>query len=286
MNYRHIFHAGNFGDVFKHWILTLLLRSLHRKETPFFYMETHAGAGRYDLMSQPARKTGEHRDGVERLWRVVVSAEFENYLAAVRAVNTDLGSNYGALPSLRTYPGSPLIAVGLARAQDRLVLFECEAHAHAALQAEFARDRRVAVHHADGYTGLKSALPPHEGRGLVLIDPAYEHPDGFTRVLAGLQAGYDRWGNGIYAVWYPIKDRAANQNWRGDIAALGLRKTLIAELAVFPEDNAFRLNACGMIIVNPPWQIDRVLELGLAQLLSWLQRDVPGRCEVTWLVPE
>lgn len=286
MNYRHVFHAGNFGDVFKHWVLTLLLRVLHRKDTPFFYMETHAGAGRYDLTSDPARTTGEYRDGIERLWRVVASAEFEDYLAAVRAVNTALGNNHGAPPSLRTYPGSPLIAVGLARAQDRLVLFEREAHAHAVLKAEFARDRRVATPLADGYTGLKSILPPREGRGLVLIDPAYEQPDEFRRVLAGLQTGYDRWGNGIYAIWYPIKDRAANKNWRSAIAALGLRKTLIAELAAFPEDNAFRLNGCGMIIVNPPWQIDRALERGLAQLLSWLQRDTPGRCEVTWLVPE
>lgn len=287
MNYRHIFHAGNFGDVFKHWILTRLLQALIHKDKPFFYMETHAGAGRYDLTSGQAQTTGEFHDGIARLWRATaVSAEFESYLKAVHGVNTARGNRPGALPTVRSYLGSPLIAVRFARAPDRLVLFEREPHAHDALKAEFARDRRVAVHHADGYRGLKSFLPPREGRGLVLIDPACECPDEFRRVLAGLQIGHDRWGQGIYALWYPIKDRAANRNWRADITALGLRKTLIAELAVFSEDNAFRLNGCGMIIVNPPWQFDQVLEQGLAQLSSWLRRDAPGRCEVTWLVPE
>ena len=95
-----------------------------------------------------------------------------------------------------------------------------------------------------------------------------------------------RWSNGIYAVWYPIKNRAISLNWRRDMVALGLRKTLVAEIALFPEDNAFRLNGCGMIIVNPPWRIDETIAKSLPLLLGWLKRETPGRCEVTWLVPE
>jgi 23S rRNA (adenine2030-N6)-methyltransferase len=280
VNYRHLFHAGHFADVFKHVILVRLIKALQNKDKGFAYIETHAGPGRYDLQAPEAQKTGEYRDGIARLWDAVGAAEMgiAEYLAAVRAVNRD--------QRLRYYPGSPRIARLFLRPQDRMRLceqgpVECEQ-----LQAEFAGDRQVNVHCGDGHALLKGWLPPPERRGLVLIDPPYERPDEFSRVCAGLRMATDRWPNGMYAVWYPIKDRATCLKWRRDVIALGLRKTLCAEIAVFPEDNAFRLNGCGMILVNPPWRLDEAIAKSLPLMLDRLKRETPGRCEVTWLVPE
>lgn len=286
MNYRHVFHAGNFADVFKHWVLTLLLRALRAKDAAFFYMDTHAGAGRYDLSSEQARKTEEYQGGIEKLIGIVPPPDFQDYIVTVRALNpSDRDEEFGTT-ALSMYPGSPLIAARLTRAQDRLVLLENAPDTYAALRLEFAEDKRVAVHQQDAYLGLKAFLPPREGRGLVLIDPAYEHDDDSERVLAALQMAHARWSNGIYAAWYPIKDRATCLKWRRDVIALGLRKTLCAEIAVFPEDNAFRLNGCGMILVNPPWRLDEAIAKSLPLMLDRLKRETPGRCEVTWLVPE
>ena len=277
MNYGHIFHAGNFADVFKHVVLVHVLKALRRKDTGFCYIETHAGRGRYDLRAPESEKTGEHRDGIGRLW-VKPQDQFDDYLAAVRAVNSGR--------TLHEYPGSPRIARFWLRPQDRMRLCERKPEECARLQADFSGELKVHVHCGDGYAALKAWLPPQESRGCVFIDPAYENDDEFERVLTSLRDAHARWAIGVYAVWYPIKDRAANLDWRRAVTAIGLRKTLVAELALFPEDNAFRLNGCGMVLVNPPWQLDGLLERELPQLLEVLKHGTAGRCDVTWLVPE
>jgi 23S rRNA (adenine2030-N6)-methyltransferase len=279
VNYRHAFHAGNFADVFKHAILALLLKALHKKDTPFCYLDTHAGAGRYDLKHAAARKTGEYQQGIARLWaETALPAELTDYLAAVRAVNRG--------EALRFYPGSPRIARFFLRPQDRMVLLEQHPEEAAALKQEFAGDRQVVVHEQDGYQGLKAYLPPPERRGLVLIDPPYEAPDEFDRVVSGLRTAWGRWPTGVYAVWYPLKDRAPVAHFHRRLAAGGIPKILVAELGLYPEAPAFRLNGCGMVLVNPPWQLDDILR----QLLPWLKdrlgQDLAGQVTVNWLVPE
>ncbi len=297
MNYRHLFHAGNFADVFKHAVLTLLLKSLHAKDTPFRYLETHAGGGRYDLQSEAARKTGEWRDGIARLWdRADTFPELADYLAAVRAANSG--------NALRFYPGSPRIARSLLRSQDRMVLFELVPEEGERLAREFTRDAQVRIQMQDGYAGLKAMLPPPERRGLVLMDPPYEAATEFTEIFKALKTAHARWATGMYALWYPIKERLPVTRLHARLAASGIRKVLCTEFLVYPEDTAFRLNGCGMVLVNPPWKLDDSLRGLLPRLLATLavpahpaptalerpysSEPIAGRGQTTvsWLVPE
>ncbi len=278
MNYRHIFHAGNFADVFKHVVLSLLLKSLHRKDTPFCYLDTHAGAGRYDLSSEAAQKTGEYRDGIQRLWDRDVLPEVADYLAAVHATNAE--------GRLRYYPGSPAIARFFLRPQDRMVLLELQADECAALQARYAGDRQVVVQRQDGYAGLKAHLPPKERRGLVLLDPPYESNQEYEQIVAGLRVAHERWASGMYAIWYPIKDRAPVERFHRALVATGIRRILLAEFCPFPEDSGFRLNGCGMVMINPPWKLEETLRRLLPGLLDVLRQHPAARTALTWLAPE
>jgi 23S rRNA (adenine2030-N6)-methyltransferase len=278
MNYRHIFHAGNFADVFKHVVLSLLLKSLHRKDTPFCYLDTHAGAGRYDLSSAAAQKTGEYRDGIKRLLNSQPIPELTDYLAAVRALNDG--------DTLRYYPGSPRIARFFLRPQDRAVLLELQPEECTQLQAEFAGDRQVIVQGQDGYAGLKAFLPPKERRGLVLIDPPYESDQEFDQVIEGLRLAHARWDSGMLALWYPVKSRPPVERLHRRLVATGIRKILLAEFSPYPEDTAFRLNGCGMVVINPPWKLDETLHSLLPTLLEVLRQHPAGRVTTSWLVPE
>ena len=278
MNYRHIFHAGNFADVFKHVVLTLLLNSLQRKDAPFCYLDTHAGAGRYDLSSEAAQKTGEYHDGIQRLWDKHPLPELANYFAAVRANNAE--------GKLRYYPGSPAIARFFLRPNDRMVLLELQADECALLRNRFANDRQVVVQRQDGYAGLKAYLPPKEKRGLVLLDPPYESDKEYERVIEGLRNALARWTSGVYAVWYPIKDRLPVERFHRALVASGVRKILAAEFSPYAEDSAFRLNGCGMVLVNPPWKLDDTLRIVMPWLLDVLRQHPAGRTSISWLLPE
>lgn len=278
MNYRHIFHAGNFADVFKHAVLSLLLKSLHRKDKPFCYLDTHAGAGRYDLTSAAAQKTGEFRAGIARLWKEAPAPELADYLAAVRALNDG--------DALRFYPGSPRIARFFLRPQDRAVLLELQPEEGARLKNEFAGDRQVTVQAQDGYAGLKAFLPPPERRGLVMIDPPYESDKEWDQVVEELRLAHARWDSGMYALWYPIKDRAPVERFQRQLVASGIRKVLLVELSPYPEDTAFRLNGCGMLVVNPPWKLEESLDALLPLLLARWRQHPGARSTHAWLVPE
>jgi 23S rRNA (adenine2030-N6)-methyltransferase len=278
MNYRHAFHAGNFADVFKHVMLSHLLGSLHRKDTPFCYLDTHAGAGRYDLGSEAAQKTRESDNGIRRLWTADTSPGWADYLAAVRALNPGKILNY--------YPGSPAVARFFLRPGDRMILLELQPQECAQLKAQFAGDSQVTVLAQNAYAGLKALLPPRERRGLVLIDPPYESEDEYRQAVEGLRAAHSRWSSGIYALWYPIKDRRPVERLHQALAASGMRRILAAELAPYPEDTGFRLNGCGMIVINPPWKLDETLRTLLPRLLDVLRQHPDGRSGISWLVPE
>ena len=272
LSYRHAFHAGNHADVFKHLVLSLLLQSLLKKEKAFFVLDTHAGAGRYHLGSEMARKNREFADGIERLWGLPqVPEEMGPYLEAIRTTNPG--------QELRWYPGSPRILRHFLRPQDRLVLSELHPSEAREITREFAGDRQVRVEPADGYQTLKAQLPPRERRGLVHIDPAYELRDERRRVLEALADAHRRWATGIFAVWYPIQDRATADDFLRRLARLGLPKVLVTEFCVLPEE-AFRLTGSGMILVNPPWQLDEQLR----HLLPWLSTQLGVGGHGTWQV--
>jgi len=279
LNYRHAFHAGNFADVFKHLVLVALLEALKRKEKGFAYFETHAGAGRYDLRDPAVQKTAEYRDGIGRLWRAASADPLTTaYLAAVRGVNRG--------PALRVYPGSPRIARALVRPQDRLGLAEREPGECARLAREFARDRQVRVECGDGYARLDAWLPPPEARGLVLLDPPYESAGEWRTVGEAVVAAHRRWSTGVYALWYPLKAGAPVARLKQALEASGVRRILVAELEVWPNDTPFRLNGCGMAMINPPWRVDEELERALPPLSGQLRQGPRATARVEWLVPE
>ncbi|MBN9561956.1 MAG: 23S rRNA (adenine(2030)-N(6))-methyltransferase RlmJ [Alphaproteobacteria bacterium] len=261
MNYRHAFHAGNAGDCLKHALLVSMLRALARKDAAFAVLDTHAGAGRYDLASGPAERTGEWRSGIARLLDDPPEA-LRDYVETVR--------------SLGLYPGSPALIRALLRPQDRLAC--CELHPEDAgeLRRLFARDRQVAVHHRDGWEALGALLPPAERRGLVLIDPPYEAPGEFDRVVAGLRAAQAKFPTGVYAAWYPIKHRAPVRAFHAALRESGLRDIVAAELLLREPLDPARLNGSGLVVVNPPWRFEAEAEPILAALLDRLGEREPG----------
>jgi 23S rRNA (adenine2030-N6)-methyltransferase len=276
--YRHLFHAGNFADVFKHALLVRLLLALRQKEKPFCYIDTHAGIGVYDLEHPWAQKNAEFRDGIARLWqRTDVPDLFAPYFAAVRAENRG--------NALRFYPGSPRIARTLLRAGDRMVLTELNETDCEAVERIFAGDKQVSVHLMDGYHALKAHLPPRERRGLVLIDSSFDRAGEFDRLVAGLVSAHERWATGVCAAWYPLMEHATMRRFERDVIATGIRKILQVELSVHPEGWSQSLRGCGLLVVNPPFK----LETEAKPMLAWLWRalaDGVGGQHVQWLVPE
>jgi len=277
--YRHQFHAGNFADVFKHALLVRLFLALAKKETPYCYVDTHAGIGRYDLSRPWALKNAEFRNGITRLWeRPDIPELLTPYLEAVRAENPD--------GRLRFYPGSPWIARRLLRRGDRMVLSELNKTDVAELGELFARDRHVTVHLMDGYQALKAHLPPKERRGLVLIDSSFDRAGEFKRVPEALATAHERWATGIYAAWYPLMELPTMRAFERDIVATGIRKILQLELSVRPEGWTDSLRGCGMLVVNPPFHFYDEAAAMVAWLWRALAPDGDGARRVRWLVPE
>lgn len=274
MNYRHIFHAGNRCDVVKHAILTLVLRRLRDKETPFAVLDTHAGIGFYDLEDPRAKKTEESAEGILSLLNAPALPALVDYAAVLRKMNPlwDGKSAQG----FRVYPGSPLFAYHMLRAQDRLIA--CEMHPEDAeiLRLQAPKDARFQVHARDGFAALRAFLPPPEKRGLALIDPPYEQPDEFDAVVKNLVAAHRRWPNGIYLIWYPVKDRPAIWKFHEALARSGIPKILCAEFVYHEDVRADRLNGCGMMIVNPPWKLDDEIAALLPALHDALRTEYKG----------
>ncbi len=279
LSYRHAFHAGNFADVLKHTTLTLALQSLLKKDAALCYLDTHAGSGAYDLHGAPARKTGEYRDGIQRIWQHTdTPAVMAPYLDAMRAANAD--------GELRYYPGSPRLVHRLLRNNDRMVLMELHTTEYPLLKQEFAGDARVAVHHVDGFEGLKAFVPPKERRGLALVDPSYEVKTDFDKAVAAIHAAHERWATGTYLLWYPVLERALVNRLERHLHATGIKKILLAELCIRADDSATGLNGCGMVVINPPWQLDEQLNVLLPWLYQVLAPKGAGGQRVEWLVRE
>lgn len=276
MNYRHAFHAGNFADVHKHVTLLALIEILRRKDAPFVALETHAGAGIYDLRSGEASRTGEWADGIGRIFaETKAPAAARTYLAQVRALNP------GGV--LRLYPGSPALAAATLRPQDRLVLCELESSTSAALREALKGHKGVAIHQRDGWEALGGLLPPREAkRGLVLIDPPFEAANELDRMAEALIAAHRRWPQGVLAAWYPIKDRPPIDRFIRKLRAAGLPDLLVSELCIHLPTTGTRLNGSGMVIVNTPWKLDETLREAAAWLHDFLAQsaDAPWRVEM------
>lgn len=289
MNYRHAFHAGNFADVFKHVILSRILVHLGTKPQAFRVIDTHAGAGLYDLTSEQASRTGEWQDGIGRLSRATlapdVRALLAPYLDVLAGLNRD-GRPDGLPDGLRRYPGSPLIALAQMRPLDRLVACELEPEAAAALAANLKADRRSKAVAIDGWVALKAYVPPRERRGFVIIDPPFEQKDDFARLAREFVNAWRKWPTGIYALWYPIKERAGPDALAGALIEAGIAKILRAEIEPAPAGASGRLRACGLIVVNPPWLLAEELNRVLPGLAAALSDGAGGAWRADWLAGE
>jgi 23S rRNA (adenine2030-N6)-methyltransferase len=262
MNYRHSFHAGNFADAFKHIILIALIKSLQRKDTPFCYLDTHAGIGLYDLLTESTQKSKEYENGISK----ILTAEncpplITEYISCIQQFNPN---------QLQFYPGSPEIVKYFLRPQDRMVLCELHPEDYQTLKKRYPHHKQIAIHHQDGYLGLKAFLPPKEKRGLILIDPPYEQTNEFSQLFSSLLSALKRFENGVYAIWYPIKNREAIARFYRELKEKISRPLLISELTIYPDDISSRLNGCGMIIVNPPFQLD----IQLNEIIPWLRKTL------------
>ena len=277
--YRHQFHAGNFADAFKHALLAQLVLAMTRKDKPFFYLDTHAGIGQYDLLHEWAQKNAEHKDGIVRVWgRDDAPEEMQPYLDALRAENPG--------GTLRFYPGSPAIVRRLLRPQDRMVLTELNPKDAEALAVLYARDHQVTVELADGYMALNAHLPPKERRGLVFIDSSFDRAREFKRLTDALVLAQRKFATGVYALWYPLMDPASMRSFERGIVATGIRKVLQIEISVHAEDWTLGMRGCGMIVVNPPFGFDAVAQAIVGWLKPLLANGAVPHELVQWLVPE
>jgi 23S rRNA (adenine2030-N6)-methyltransferase len=283
MNYRHAFHAGNFADVLKHALLARLILYLTRKETPFRIIDTHAGEGAYDLSAEAAERTGEWRAGIGRL------ADLSAAAPAIRellAPYLDIVGPRDAEGRPLVYPGSPLIATRMMRAQDRGIFCELRPDAFDALQTRFSRDKRVKTIHLDGYIGLSAFVPPKERRGLVLVDPPFEQRDESETMLASFLDAHRKWPTGIYALWRPIKDEGESRRFLDALRASGVRKSLRLDLSVGGAGEDQRLRRTGLVVVNPPFTFEAEARALAAFLAERLAQGPGAGCEVEWVVGE
>ena len=278
MNYRHAFHAGNFADVIKHIVLVRILIYLRDKQAPFRVIDSHAGAGLYDLTSDEAHRSGEWLTGIARVMQARFSEAtlplVKPYLDIVRAFNPER--------ELKAYPGSPLIARALLRPQDRLTACEVEPAARKRLIEALRRDTQARVVDLDGWMALPAFVPPNERRGLVLIDPPYEQKDEFERLAEGFAQAFAKWPTGSYLLWYPVKSRRATDDLArhvADVTGAGTPagKCLRLEFSAAPQAAEPGLTSAGLLIVNPPWTLANELKAILPELEKPLGRGGAGR---------
>jgi 23S rRNA (adenine2030-N6)-methyltransferase len=278
MNYRHAFHAGGFADVIKHIVLVRILLYLQEKPAPFRVIDTHAGAGLYDLTGEEAQRSGEWLTGIARIMQARFSETtlplLKPYLDIVRAFNPNR--------DLKAYPGSPLIARALLRPQDRLTACEVELSARKRLIDALRRDTQARVVDLDGWLALPAFVPPNERRGLVLIDPPYEQKDEFERLAEGFAEAYAKWPTGSYLLWYPVKSRRATDTLARHVAEIVAAskpagKAVRLEFSVAPQAADAALVSTGLLIVNPPWTLLGELKAILPELEKPLGQGGAGR---------
>jgi len=282
MNYRHAFHAGNFADVVKHLILTRILAYLALKPAAYRVLDTHSGVGLYDLRGEKASKTGEWEEGIKRLF----DRPLEGEAGALAAPYLDIVRSFNPNGGLRYYPGSPFITRRMLREQDRLFALELHPRDVMALKENFAGDIQVRVTELDGWAALGTHLPPKEKRGLVLIDPPFEEPNEYPRMVSALEKAHKRFPNGVFALWYPIKDPRDAERFAADLKATGIPKILRTELTIRAASTPPRLHGTGMVIVNPPYTLEGELKVLFPALAGLLADEGRGRYRIDWLAGE
>jgi 23S rRNA (adenine2030-N6)-methyltransferase len=274
MNYRHAFHAGGFVDVVKHLILTRIILYFQRKAAAFRVIDTHAGRGRYDLTSREAERSPEWREGIARVMAKGLPELAAPYLEAIRAFNPD---------GLATYPGSPVLTRHLLRPQDRLEAVDLHPEDAATLKEEFAGDVQTRVIELDGWLALGAHLPPKEKRGIVLVDPPFEEPGEWDRLVEGLVKAHKRFATGTYALWYPLKEPSEVEGFVRALRDTGIPDILRIELTIRKASTPARLFGTGMIVVNPPYVLEEEMRALLPALAAVLADESRGGTRIEWI---
>ncbi len=283
MNYRHAYHAGSFSDVLKHFVLMLIIQELQQKKPGFCYIDTHAGTGCYDLSSALAQKTLESDSGIKLLWnKSGLTGAIQDYLNLVQRFSKEHSSH----SEMITYPGSPCIARALLRPQDRIILNELHPEEAITLRKFFRGDAQVHIHSHNAYFWLKGMIPPAERRGLVLIDPPYEREDEYQELLKLLLMSAERWPTGIYALWYPITPDQKLEAFSRSLKKSGLRNVLNIQLSLADPDSPSGIIGSGLVIINPPWQLESKLNESLKILWSALSLKKQGAYQITQWLPQ
>ncbi len=277
LSYRHSFHAGNHADVIKHLVQVSILDYLLKKDKPFCYHDSHAGAGLYSLLAEQAQKTGEYHSGIGKLWQYQAqSPALQRYIALIKQLNPD--------GELAFYPGSPKIAALLLRSGDSIQATELHPSDYPILASQFARRRHSRIEHIDAWAGFKAMLPPLHKRGLVLIDPPYELKTEYQDVIQGLKLAYQRFPQATYAIWYPVIERAAVEAFISEIVASGIKDQLRIEYCPLPDKTGFGMTGSGMLVINPPYTLAADMQQALAELGPLLSPQ--GEFQLLQLVTE
>ena len=279
LSYRHAFHAGNFADVLKHLILIHVIEHLKKKDKPFCYLDTHAGAGLYFLAGEYAQKNREFDGGIAKLWQ-------RNDLPEGIKRYVDIVKQFNPSGELLHYPGSPMIAANLLRKQDRLFLYDLHSTEYKLLNALVEKDRRIRTLHADGLVDSLGLLPPKERRGLVLIDPSYELSADYGLVVETLKQMHKRFATGIYALWYPVVERQRIRRLERSLQSSGIADMVLFELGVNEDSKGRGMTGSGMIVINPPWTLAAEMRLFLPKLAALLGVEGQGRHRIVSLDQE
>jgi len=279
LSYRHAFHAGNHADVLKHFVLSLVLQYLNQKEKPYWFVDTHAGAGMYALNDSFAQKNGEFENGILRLKHAKkLSVELQTFVDCISTLNTENSLNF--------YPGSPKIAEYFCRAHDKLRLFELHPSDFKLLAENFThQQKQTIVAMQDGFDGIKACLPPPTKRAVVLIDPPYELKDDYQRVVDCIKESLKRFSTGSYLIWYPLLQRPEPMQMIDELQKLGLKDWLNVTLTVQNKnENGFGMFGSGMFIINPPWTLPKFLQENMPTLTEILALDAHAAFELNYAI--
>jgi 23S rRNA (adenine2030-N6)-methyltransferase len=261
LSYRHSFHAGNFADLLKHIVQVEILEYLTQKDKPFEYIDTHAGSGLYNLSSDYAAKNKEFENGFAKLNQEEWS-ELETYFSIIQQSNEGKNQPH--------YPGSPKFAEHFLRPKDRSWLFELHTSDAQKLERLFANNRQVDVQKMDGFKGMLSRVPPISKRALIMIDPSYELKEDYDLVVDNIFKAYQKFANGIYALWYPVVDRGRIKRMEKRFVESGIRNIQLFELGIEEDTRFTGMTSAGMIVVNPPWTLFKKMSSLLPKLANEL----------------
>ena len=277
LSYRHSFHTGNFADVIKHIVVIEIFEHLIKKDRPFDYIDTHAGAGLYNLNTKISTKLEEFTNGIGKL-ESKAWPELSRYFSILKQYDPSAALNY--------YPGSPLIAMSFLRAKDRAWLFEMHPADIELLVKNVAKDERVKVTRGDGYKGLLSLLPPASRRGLILVDPSYEVKTYYDQVVDVVTKAYKKFSTGTYAIWYPVVERKRIEKLESKFINSGIKNIQRFELGIAADSRAAGMSAAGIIVINPPWTLMEKMSQVLPKLVDVLGEDEGAFYKCNALVDE